>query len=97
MYSNGGLPNRDLHVDPKLTPGQVAALASLNRALAKCREAHLVLVGMENSLLAYNGHKFDKLRPELQDIYDIQLALGQGGDPEAKVQAADVYLESGGW
>jgi hypothetical protein len=97
MWNQDHLPDRNLSVDPELTPAQIIALNSLNRALAKCRAAHLVLCGMDDTLLAYNGYKFDELNEQLPDAYEVQLALDQGGSPDAKVHAAGVYLESGGW
>jgi len=97
MWNPDHVPDRDLAVDPELTAAQISALASLNRALAKCRAAHLILCGMDNSLLAYNGYKFDELDSHLPSAYDVQLALDQGGAPDAKVHAEGVYRESGGW
>ena len=79
----------------KLTPAQERAVEALNLALRAARRAHLVLCGMENHLLAYNGTAFAKLEAsgKFPSAYDIQVQLGQGRNLEDR----DVYRESGSW
>jgi hypothetical protein len=80
-----------------LTPGQKKALVALNRALSECRRARLVLCGMDDNLMAYNGTEYFRLRdigaPKFPSSFEIQEEMGKG----TQTAARGVYLESGGW
>jgi hypothetical protein len=64
----------------ELTPSQERAVEALNQALTQARRAHLVICGMENRLLVYNGTSFDHLDAtgKFESAYEIQRELGQG-------------------
>ena len=75
------------------SPAQQSAIKSLERAMAKAREAGLTACGMDNHLLIYDAADLDDAYEELGSLYDAQIACGQG----LILKNPGFYRESGGW
>ena len=71
---------------------QVDALLVLESALRRCRRSGLAFVGMDDSLLAFDGVSLNKAGWQV-DSHKSMKACGQG----YKVKTAGSYRDSGGW
>lgn len=72
---------------------QRKAIRSLERALKKCADAGISLMGMDSSLFAYDKTELDDAERELGCLYEAQCACGQG----ETVTDHGAYVDSGGW
>jgi len=79
-----------------LTVAQKRAIRSIEGAFVRAARANLAVCGMDDSLYAYHGGDFDRLRDEgrLPSAYEIQRALIE---QSTHIDTSGVYRESGGW
>jgi len=83
-----------------MTTEQKAALASLERAFAKCAEARLRFCAMDTELIAYEGVEFDRLRRGMlakDSAYEIQRQMDADGNNGENVNTHGCFVDSGGW
>lgn len=90
-----------------LTVAQERAVASLERALARCAKAGVAICGMDGDLIAYRADDFDRLRDEQPtgvnargtsfSAYDVQSFLNNVAHTARPINDHGTYRDSGGW
>lgn len=81
-------------MEPGLTVPQWEAVESIQRAMKKAKKAGLKIVGMDQSLLAFNGEELAEAeRQHPNDITDAMRSIGQG----IEIEDHGVWHGGGGW
>lgn len=89
-----------------MTPEEAKAIASLKRALTKCKKLRIVFVGMDDTLhfVTKRGMDFYRQKPDhlrysygdAANAYHID-QYEEDGENSGDVVSGNPYIDSGGW
>lgn len=76
-----------------LTDEQAQAVRSIERAMKQAAKAGLKIVGMDHSLLAFNGEELRRAEEQHPDITEAMRSIGAG----IAIDCHGVWHGGGGW
>ena len=81
-----------LEAEPNFSRRQEQAIENLERAFSRCAKNDVALIGMDNSLLAYDRTRLME-DGYLTSPHEAQRVQNQG----YSIETCAAYLDSGGW